>query len=189
MSQIDTYQDFRTVKYFRAPQDDRIIAIFVGADFDEFEKFPPYLDTEEERAHMSVGYQNADPDRERRTKAHLTDDSWPLQVIVLERDPGGTTLPHYHIPDQPLPDHPTRHQMMICQRGSAKIGLYTKQGDHLDDVILHANDMVIMLEGHRIEFLEPQTRLVEIKQGPFPGNDEADKIELTEVRDAKGMTV
>lgn len=188
MSEIDTYQDFRHVKYYRAPKDDRIIAMFVGGDFDEFEKFPPYLDTEEERAHMSVGYQNSDPDQERRTKAHLTDDNWPLQVIVLERAPGGTTLPHYHIPDRDLPKLATRHQMMICLRGSAKIGLYTTEGDHIDDVVLHSNDMIIMLEGHRIEFLEPKTRLVEVKQGPFPGTDEEDKVELTEIREAQGLS-
>lgn len=188
MTHINTYQDLKTVKYYRAPEDQRIVAIFVSGNFDEFEKFPPYLDTEEERAHLKVGYQNADPDQERRTKAHLTDDSWPLQVVVLERNPGGTTLPHYHVPDQDLPPLPTRHQMLICQRGKAKIGLYTKEGEHLDDVTLQAHDMIIMLEGHRIEFLEPKTRLVEVKQGPFPGTDEADKIELTDVWETKGLS-
>ena len=186
MSKIDTTQDFRTVRYFRAPDDDRIVAILIGADFDEFEKFPPYLDTEEERQHLAEAYQGADPDTERRTKAHLTDDSWPLQVIMLEREPGGTTLPHYHIPNEDLPPHPTRHQFMICQRGSAKIGIYTTAGEHLDDVVIRRDDMILMLEGHRIEFLEPKTRLIEIKQGPFPGNDSADKVDIKEISEVKG---
>ena len=38
-----------------------------------------------------------------------------------------------------------------------------------------------MLEGHEIEFLEPNTRLIEIKQGPFPVTDEADKINIETV--------
>jgi len=36
----------------------------------------------------------------------------------------------------------------------------------------------LMLEGHEVEFLEKGTRLVEIKQGPFPVTDEADKVDL-----------
>jgi hypothetical protein len=38
-----------------------------------------------------------------------------------------------------------------------------------------------MLEGHEVEFLEPRTRLIEIKQGPFPDNDTADKIDIQQV--------
>ena len=40
------------------------------------------------------------------------------------------------------------------------------------------NDLVLMLEGHEVEFLEPKTRLIEIKQGPFPGTDADDKVDL-----------
>ena len=98
------------VKYFCAPRDRRPIAIFVSGRFNEFEKFPPFMETEAEIQHVREAYKIADPLLERTTKAHITDNSWPLQIILLERDPGGTTLPHYHIPTQTLPDLPTRHQ-------------------------------------------------------------------------------
>jgi hypothetical protein len=173
--------DLRTVRYFRAPDDHRIVAIYVRGDFDEYEKFPPYLDTAEDRRHMQEAYRGADPDVERRTKAHLTDDSWPLQVVMLERMPGGTTLPHYHIPDKELPPMKTRHQILICQRGQARVGVFTTGGHHLGDVTLQRDDMILMCEGHEVEFLEPKTRLIEIKQGPFPENDIADKVDLQKV--------
>lgn len=171
-------RELRTVKYYRAPDDKRVVAIYIRGDFDEYEKFPPYLDSEEDRKHMQTAYRGADPDVERRTKAHLTDDDWPLQVVLLERMPGGTTLPHYHIPDKDLPPLATRHQILICQRGAARVGVFTTKGEHLGDVTLKRDDMILMLEGHEVEFLEPKTRLVEIKQGPFPVNDIADKIDL-----------
>ena len=171
-------EELTTVRYHRAPSDDRIVAIEIKADFEEFEKFPPFMDSEEERQHVREAYGVADPMLERTTKAHLTDDAWPLQVVVLQRQPGGTTNPHYHIPDEELPKLPTRHQMMICQRGKARIGIFTTEGDFVADVILERDDMVLMLEGHEIEFLEDGTRLVEVKQGPFPGTDEADKVDL-----------
>lgn len=168
----------KNVRYFRAPDDRRPIAIFIGHEFDEFEKFPPFMESEEELRHVREAYKIEDPLLERTTKAHITDDSWPLQIIVLERNPGGITLPHYHIPTEALPDLPTRHQVLICQSGKARVGVFTRQGQSLGDIVLRPNDVVLLLEGHEVEFLERGTRLLEIKQGPFPGTDADDKIDL-----------
>lgn len=178
MTTMVAEQELKSVQYFRAPDDGRIVAIYVRGDFDEFAKFPPFMDTAEELEHVREAYRVSDPASERTTKAHLTDDSWPLQVIVLEREPGGTTMPHYHVPNEELPPLPTRHQFLICQRGRARIGIFTKEGRALGEVILSAHDFVLMLEGHEVEFLEPKTRLIEVKQGPFPGTDADDKIDL-----------
>lgn len=177
-----TEQELRTVSYFLAPEDGRIVAIHIRSDFDEFAKFPPFMESEEELRHVREAYRLSDPASERHTKAHITDNAWPLQVILLEREPGGTTMPHYHVPTDELPPQPTRHQILICQRGRARIGIFTKEGQSLGDVFLEVNDLVLMLEGHEVEFLEPRTRLIEIKQGPFPGTDADDKVDLKPVR-------
>ncbi len=174
---FQTPENLSSVKYFRSPNDERVVAIHIRADFDEFEKFPPFIETEEEREHIRTAY-NVDPESERKNKAHITHDDWPLQVIMLNRDPGGTTGAHYHVPEVPLPDLPTRHQILLCQRGSARIGIYTIEADFLGDVTVKPGDLILMLEGHEVEFLEKGTRLVEIKQGPFPVTDEADKVDL-----------
>ncbi len=179
---MTTQQDLRTVTYYRAPEDGRVVAIHVRGDFDEFERFPPFMDTEAERAHVREAYRVSDPTSERRTKAHITDNAWPLQVIVLEREPGGTTLPHFHVPTEPLPPLPTRHQILLCQRGRARVGVFTREGRWLGDAFLAPHDLILMLEGHEVEFLAPKTRLIEIKQGPFPGTDADDKVDLRPVR-------
>lgn len=178
MSRRVREEDLRTVRYVRARDDGRVVAIHIRHDFDEFAKFPPFMETEDEIRHVREAYRIADPTLERTTKAHITDDSWPLQVIVLERHPGGTTLPHYHVPTQDLPPLPTRHQILICQRGRARVGVFTKEGDPLGDIILEPNDLVLLIEGHEVEFLERSTRLIEIKQGPFPGSDADDKVDI-----------
>ena len=116
MSSRVSAETYKHVRYFRAPSDTRPVAIFIGREFDEFEKFPPFMESEEELRHVREAYKIADPLLERTTKAHITDDSWPLQVIVLQRDRGGTTLPHYHIPTEALPDLPTRHQVLKIGR-------------------------------------------------------------------------
>lgn len=168
---------FRTVTFFRAPDDRRVVAVWVRGDFDEFAKFRPFVETEEERRHLLEAYQISNPEKERTTKAHITDDEWPLQLVLLEREPGALTKPHYHVNDGPA-QSPTRHQIMICQRGSARIGIFTTKGEHVGSIVLKEDDIVLLAEGHSVEFLEPRTRLIEIKQGPFPSTDADDKVDL-----------
>ena len=68
---------------------------------------------------------------------------------------------------------------MMCQRGLGRIGVYTREGDHLGDVDLRPFDFILLLEGHSIEFVEEDTKLLEFKQGPFPdGGDAADMVGL-----------
>ena len=176
---FQTPDNLNSVTYYKSNRDERVVAIHIRADFEEFDQFPPFMDTEEERDHIRKAY-NVDPESERHNKAHITHNDWPLQVILLNRDPGGTTGAHYHIPEIALPDLPTRHQILLCQRGSARIGIYTTDADFLGDVFVKPGDLTLMLEGHEVEFLEKGTRLVEIKQGPFPITDEADKVDLQE---------
>jgi hypothetical protein len=58
------------------------------------------------------------------------------------------------------------------------VGVYTTSGTHLGDVVLRRDDLILMVEGHKVVFLEPKTKLIEIKQGPFPDNDSADKVDI-----------
>ncbi len=37
---------------------------------------------------------------------------------------------------------------------------------------------ILMFEGHSIEFLEKGTKAIEIKEGPFPESDAADKVDF-----------
>lgn len=129
------------IAYFHAPDDGCPVAIFIGHQFDEFAKFPPYMDTEDEIQHVREGYKMEDPLLERTIKAHVTDYTWPLQIIVLERHPGGTTLPYYHIPSENLLALPTRHQILICQSGKARVGVFTRQGHALGNAFLEPNDL------------------------------------------------
>jgi hypothetical protein len=69
--------------------------------------------------------------------------------------------------------------VLVCQSGKARVGIFTRQGQPLGQVVMRPNDVVLLLEGHEVEFLERGTRLIEVKQGPFPGTDADDKIDLT----------
>ena len=164
------------VEYVKAA-DGRTLAQVIRNNFDDYAAFPPYMDSEEERAHLAEAYAGADPETERRTKAHMTPDENPLQIVMLNRNPGAVVNPHYHkVTDRPT--NTTRHQIMICLSGRMRIGVYGKEGDHAADVDLETGDLILMYEGHCIEFLEPGTKAIEIKEGPFPETDEADKVDF-----------
>ncbi len=168
--------DTQHVRFFKA-RDGRTVAMLVRADFEEYARFPPFIDTPGERTHLEKAYSRETLERERDTKAHLTDDEFPLQAILLNRDPGAITKAHYHIVER-HPNLPTRHQVLICQRGAVRVGVYTVEGEHLGDVRLGLGDLILLCEGHEVEFLEKGTKLIEIKQGPFPETDERDKVML-----------
>ncbi len=166
----------RGVEYIKA-KDGRVLAQVIRNDFDDYAAFPPFLDTEAERAHLAEAYSGSDPETERRTKAHMTADELPLQIILLNRNPGAVVNAHYHLVTE-RPQNTTRHQIMICRSGKMRIGVYAKEGDHAADVELDPGDLILMYEGHTIEFLAPNTKVIEIKEGPFPETDEADKVDF-----------
>lgn len=164
------------VEYYRA-KDGRTVAIYIDSSFDSYENFRPHLESEEERQHLTEAYDLEDIEQERKAKAHITDDEYPLQLVLLNRPEGSHTKAHYHeLIDQP--ELPTRHQIFICQSGVAEVGIFTTEGDELGTCRLQQGDLVLLAEGHSVEFVEAGTKLIEIKQGPFPETDEEDKVDL-----------
>ncbi|MEA2177898.1 MAG: hypothetical protein QOG77_1195, partial [Solirubrobacteraceae bacterium] len=136
------------------------------------------FETAEERDWLERHYQVASPELERTTKAHITPDELPLQITLLNRPAGAFVKPHYHLNEGP-PDSDTRHQVMVCLTGRARIGVFAKEGEHLIDVDLAAGDFALLYEGHSIETLEDGTRLLEVKQGPMPANPLDDNVAIT----------
>jgi len=146
------------VQFYNAA-DGRPVGMLVPRDFDDFESHRPTFETEEEREWLKSYYRVESPELERRTKAHITDDDLPLQITVLARPAGAFVKAHWHRNEAP-PTSETRHQVMVCVAGSARVGLFAKEGDHVADVVLEAGDMLLMYEGHSIETLEDGTRLL-----------------------------
>ena len=165
-----------SAEFLNAP-DGRVVAMVVRSDFRDFESFPPTFATDEERAWLAEHYRVQSPDLERETKAHLTPDELPLQITILNRPAGAFVKPHFHVNDGP-PGGETRHQVMVCLAGAARIGIYAKEGPHVGDVELTTGDFALLYEGHSIETLTDGTRLLEIKQGPAPTNPFDDNVPI-----------
>ena len=165
MTKHEQFPECEGMEYYFA-DDGRLVAMVVRSNFESYGLFPPFLDTEEERAFVKTAY-DINLDRERHTKAHVTPEDFPLQITLLNRDPGSVVKPHYHnVFEAPTGDY--RHQIMLTLRGRIRIGIFTVDNEHLTNVFLEPGDLILMAEGHQIEFLEPDTKVIEIKQGPIP---------------------
>lgn len=74
-----------------------------------------------------------------------------------------------------------RREMFIIKEGIAKLTFYSKEGIAVKEKILHPGDVAFITQGHSVEFLT-DCKVIEIKEGPYPGSPEEDKIWL----EAKG---
>jgi hypothetical protein len=91
-----------------------------------------------------------------------------LQVGIHQRPKGMVLEPHVHKMEKPITVTEIQEVLLILS-GSIKLSCFTSDGVFLDSRILKTNDSVILLrEGHQIEYLE-DTRMFEVKQGPYPG--------------------
>ncbi len=168
------------MRIYRA-DDGRFIGIFVPADFEDFDAPGPA----EQRLATDGGSAAAlfrpamggAPPRVRR--ARLTSEELPLQVLVIERPAGSRVTPHYH-PQRSDGGTKTRHQVMLCMSGRARVGVYTKEGEHIDTAELGPRDLVLTAEGHSLEIVEPGTRIVELQLGPVNDADPHDRVEFPE---------
>ncbi len=50
-----------------------------------------------------------------------------------------------------------------------RVSVWTRDGEHLGDRILGEDDLILFCEGHGFEFLEPDTKCIEIRMGPHSG--------------------
>jgi hypothetical protein len=63
-------------------------------------------------------------------------------------------------------------EVVVVMKGSLKAGIYTLEEEWLEDIIVQQGEVLILLNcGHGYEILEDDTRVFEIKNGPYLGAD------------------
>jgi len=98
----------------------------------------------------------------------FTEPDNAFQVGIHHRPKGLILTPHVHKMEHPVEIDEIQEVLMVLS-GSIRLTLYSHEGKLLGKRILKANDSVLLLrEGHQIEYLE-ETRMFEVKQGPYPG--------------------
>ncbi|PIQ76803.1 hypothetical protein COU78_00685 [Candidatus Peregrinibacteria bacterium CG10_big_fil_rev_8_21_14_0_10_49_24] len=101
----------------------------------------------------------------------FTKDEDAFQVGVLERPAGYEVQPHQH-PERPT-EVRTVSEFLYIASGRVQVAVLDEQWTELGSAELSAGDFLLFLRGgHKLTMLE-DTRMIEVKQGPFLGDSGA----------------
>lgn len=96
-----------------------------------------------------------------------------VQVLSWNYMQGKKLQAHFH-KTVPRSSNLTQEAVVVLQ-GSMRVDVYNPARKVIHQTVLEAGEcMVFLAEGHGYEILQDGTRILEIKNGPFPGV-EADK--------------
>ena len=99
----------------------------------------------------------------------FTKDEDPLQVGLFEREEGYEVVPHRHNPLSVELSPPG--EFIWIQSGSAAVKIFDNDWNIIEEVTVVGGDCIVILNGgHAFTMLE-QTRILEVKQGPYPGRE------------------
>lgn len=102
----------------------------------------------------------------------LTEESNPFQVGIHNRQKGVRLPPHVHKIENPLVIKSVQEVLYIV-KGKIRISLFGTSGKKIVTKILTSGDSILLVSGgHGLDFLE-NSRIFEIKQGPYPGSNHA----------------
>lgn len=97
----------------------------------------------------------------------LTDDREPFQLGMSFYSPGERIRSHAHLPRTIRVSRV--QEFIVLSHGRARLDLYSETRARIAQTLLEAGDVVLLLGGgHGFEILE-DTRIVEVKQGPYEG--------------------
>ena len=104
----------------------------------------------------------------------VTPDDFKQQLGFIVYPKGGEIVRHIHKPME-------RHligmsEILLVQKGLLEVDFYTNQKEYLETRVLNKGDLVLLVSGgHGFRCLE-DTVLLEIKQGPYIGQDEKERF-------------
>ena len=113
----------------------------------------------------------------------LTPGSYSQQVGYMNRPEGWIIPPHVHNPVA-REVHYTQ-EVLYIRSGRVRVDFYTDDRGYLESAILEGGDVILLAwGGHGFEMLEP-TEIIEVKQGPFTGDQDKTRFEPVSAGDLR----
>lgn len=105
----------------------------------------------------------------------LTEPDDALQLGALQHKKGKIIKPHKHLKIKKEID--SVNEALFVQSGKVEVTFYDNESNKIESSILNQGDLVLMKKlGHGFKLLE-DSKIIEIKQGPYSGQ-ESDKVYL-----------
>jgi cupin fold WbuC family metalloprotein len=112
--------------------------------------------------------------RPAQTEFHTNPES-SFQLGQIVYPAGGEVAPHRHLPLE-------RHligtsEAIVVQAGECELALYDESDVEVETRTLVAGDVVVLLDGGHAFRMHEDTVLLEVKQGPYTGDDEKERFQ------------
>jgi len=96
----------------------------------------------------------------------LTPNETYIQAGTWWYPQGKVLKAHVHIPNER--SVPLTQEVIVILNGRLRVDLYAENNSIFHQEILGPGDLAVILEtGHGYQALEPDTRVIEVKNGPF----------------------
>ncbi|MBS3072825.1 hypothetical protein J4477_03270 [Candidatus Pacearchaeota archaeon] len=106
----------------------------------------------------------------------FTDETHSFQIGIHDVKKGKRYRAHKSKPFKKL-ENLRANKIYLIQRGLARVDVYNNKNLKIVEIFLYGGDLILfIMGGHGITLME-NTKMIEIKQGPYRGVDE-DKIFL-----------
>jgi hypothetical protein len=98
----------------------------------------------------------------------FTPDNFPFQFGIHNRSANTHIAAHKHVPFTNIQEMPAQ-EFFYIESGKVEVGIYHNDQPH-SKVVLNKGDMIVVNCAHDVTFLE-DTKMVELKQGPYRGKE------------------
>ena len=116
------------------------------------------------------------PDDWKKGLDFLTEDSLFIQVGTWWYNSGKTLQRHIHKKYERIAER-TMETIYVVS-GSMRVDLYSEERELIDDFVVQAGDFCVLMNGgHGYHILQDDTKILEVKNGPF-FSVEDDKIKF-----------
>jgi len=105
----------------------------------------------------------------------FTPSFYSQQIGYMNRPAGYVIPPHVHNPV--VREVQYTKEVLYIKSGQLRVDFYSEEQEYMESTILQTGDVILLAYGgHGFEMLEP-TEIIEIKQGPYAGDQDKTRFE------------
>jgi mannose-6-phosphate isomerase-like protein (cupin superfamily) len=108
----------------------------------------------------------------------LTPNNFSQQLAYMNRPAGYRISPHVH--NEVRREVFFTQEVLIVKKGKLRVDFFSDERKFLESRVLQTGDVILLASGgHGLEMLEP-TEMIEVKQGPYSGDQDKTRFELND---------
>ena len=113
----------------------------------------------------------------------FTPNDFSQQLGYMNRPAGYVIPPHVHNPV--VREVQYTKEVLFIKSGRLRVDFYSETQSYLESTILETGDVILLAYGgHGFEMLVP-TEIIEVKQGPYAGDQDKTRFEPVDVNDIR----